>query len=103
MGKAPKRSRKFASSGELKRTIDARRKHQKAKKAIIVSKKKRETKRDLKGKEKQVEVADENDEEEEDDPLESNAEKWVGPCLNFCGVILMNSSQNQIHDSWRFS
>ena len=60
MGKATKATRKFASSGQLKKTIQSRKKHQKIKKKI-------EGRRGAKGKGKgKAPVQDDDDAEEED-------------------------------------
>ncbi|KAH7882187.1 Noc2-domain-containing protein [Phlebopus sp. FC_14] len=64
MGKAPKSTRKFASSGQLKKTIQSRKKHQQIKKKI-------QSRRGAKGKGKEKAIQDSDDDGEEDEIEES--------------------------------
>nr|GAT50248.1 Noc2-domain-containing protein [Mycena chlorophos] len=58
--KAAKSTKKFSASGQLRKTIDARRKHQKIKKRIA-------GKKDSKGKQRAPEPVDDNDENDDED------------------------------------
>ncbi|KAI6117964.1 Noc2-domain-containing protein [Pisolithus sp. B1] len=69
MGKTTKKSaRKFASSGQLKKTIESRRKHQQAKKKI-------QSRRGAKGKGKEREIANDNDATSEEEDVEEPNKK----------------------------
>ncbi|KZT24958.1 Noc2-domain-containing protein [Neolentinus lepideus HHB14362 ss-1] len=59
--KAPKSARKFAASGQLKKTIDARRKHQQIKKKIQGKK----SRQDVKGKQREMLHASESEDDNE--------------------------------------
>lgn len=64
MGKATKATRKFASSGQLKKTIQSRKKHQQVKKKI-------EGRRGAKGKGKgKAPVQDDGSEQDDDEKTE---------------------------------
>jgi nucleolar complex protein 2 len=66
MGKAPKSMKKFAASGQLKKTIEARRKHQQIKKKL-------QSRRGKRGSEAQPKSVRHDSEEDEE------AENSVGP------------------------
>jgi nucleolar complex protein 2 len=67
--KAAKSMKKFASSGQLKKTIDARRKHQQIKKKNLSKK----SVKDGKAKQRAVESRQPEDEEEEEEATSSKA------------------------------
>ncbi len=68
MGKASKATKKFASSGQLKKTIEARRKHQQVRKRI-------QNKKTGKGKQKAVEVPEDEDVEDDEEEKISTSKK----------------------------
>ena len=96
MGKATKATKKFISSGKLKKTIQDRKKHREIKKRF-------ESRRGAKGKGKQGggEVEDEDDEEEreEEDLSEGEEERGKGKGMtvdDFLGGGFMGSDDDEV-------
>ncbi|KAF9048039.1 Noc2-domain-containing protein [Hymenopellis radicata] len=88
MGKASKATKKFASSGQLKKTIEARRKHQQVRKRI-------QSKKTVKGKQKAVEVPDDEDVEDEEEEEISTSKKRKMTVDDFLGAGFMNGSDDE--------
>ncbi|KAG6330687.1 hypothetical protein ID866_8405, partial [Astraeus odoratus] len=94
MGKATKKStRKFASSGQLKKTIEKRRKHQETKKKI-------QSRRGAKGKGTVKEAAESDasseDENEEEEPKSKGGSKMKGMSVDdFLGAKFMNEDSEE--------
>ena len=71
MGKATKSTRKFASSGQLKKTIQSRKKHQQAKNKI-------KSRRGARGKGKdKVLVQDDDDDDDDSEPEVEHATRFI--------------------------
>lgn len=95
MGKATKATKKFISSGKLKKTIQDRKKHREIKKRF-------ESRRGAKGKGKQGggEVEDDDEEErEEEDASEGEEERGKGKGMtvdDFLGGGFMGSDDDEV-------
>lgn len=95
MGKATKKSaRKFASSGQLKKTIESRRKHQQAKKKI-------QSRRGAKGQGKEREIVNDNDATSEEEDVEEPNKKGrskVKSVDDFLGAKFMEDDDEEEDD-----
>ena len=96
MGKATKATKKFISSGKLKKTIQDRKKHREIKKRF-------ESRRGAKGKGKQgggeVEDEDEDEEMDEEDVSEGEEERGKGKGMtvdDFLGGGFMGSDDDEV-------
>ncbi|KAK7440015.1 Nucleolar Complex 2 protein [Stygiomarasmius scandens] len=88
MGKAPKSMKKFAASGQLKKTIEARRKHQQIKK-------KQQSRRGRQGKGAQpTTLHDESDQDESQENLPA-PKKGKMTVDDLLGGAFMENSENE--------